>query len=154
MLLSVLQKRFPGHETLLREFMHLFMYGFVGGSSFVINAGVYWVLSYIVWPTAPNWILNIPALCIAAIYNFTLHRTLSFRIDAFSRNMVGRYLFVVIASMAVNSTLFYIGNEVLKLYDLIVLVFAGGTVAVGTYFLHRLFTFHPSHEKSVAAVTK
>jgi putative flippase GtrA len=150
-MLSALRQRIPSREALWRESLHLLMYGFVGGSSFIINAGVYWVLSRVVWSTAPHWIVNIPALCIAAIYNFTLHRTLSFRMDAFSRNMVGRYLFVVIVSMAVNSTLFYIGNEVLKLYDLIVLVFAGGTVAVGTYFLHRLFTFHPGREKTTHA---
>ncbi|OGL73301.1 hypothetical protein A3E39_01130 [Candidatus Uhrbacteria bacterium RIFCSPHIGHO2_12_FULL_60_25] len=133
-------------EFLWSEVWNLFKFGVVGGTSLGINAGVYALLSRVLWTEGNRTFESVIAVTISAVYNFTMHRTWTFKARGFNARMVARYIGVVVAGSALTGTLFYIGHEVLKIYDFIVLVGSAFLVAGVSYFTHRLYTFHPRHD--------
>lgn len=135
----------PSFETLWNEAWNLFKYGVVGGTSFLLNAGAYWVLTRLISPTGPKTMLYVAAVVIAAIYNFVMHARWTFSRDTLTVRMLARYIFAVMLGTALSGTLFFLGHEVLRIHDLLVVVATGAIVAVFSYLVHRWYTFHPRH---------
>ena len=54
----------------------------------------------------------------------------------------GRYVAVVLAGNALDATFFYIGHDLLGVYDFLTIVISTGLLACVSFFTHRLFTFH------------
>jgi putative flippase GtrA len=147
-MLQRLRQRFSSWEALWSEFWNLFKYGVVGVTSVVVNTGVYALFSRVVWTDGPRPLFVIIAQVMAALYNFTMHRNWTFQARAFNAAMVGRYLVVVVIGTALASIFFYIGHDLLHIYDLVVVTGTPFIVAGATYFLHRWYTFHPKHNAS------
>lgn len=135
-------------EKLWSEVWNLFKFGVVGSSSLGINAGVYALLSRVLWTSGDRTLESIISVSVSAVYNFTLHRTWTFKARGFNARMVARYIGVVVAGSALTGALFYIGHEILRIYDFIVLVGSALLVAGVSYVTHRLYTFHPRHDAS------
>lgn len=135
-----------------REKLMLTKYVLVGGSSFGVKVGVYALLSRVLWPQGALYIENIAALIIAMIYNYTLHRFWTFNHQKPAAGSAGRYIGVVLLGSALDASLFYIGNEIFKIYDFFVLVFNSGFTAFLSFLLHRFFTFHNNPWKRKANV--
>ncbi len=135
----------PSFEKLWNEAWNLFKYGVVGGTSFLLNAGTYWVLTRLVWVDGGRTFLYVSSVIIAAIYNFTMHTYWTFNRSAMTLKMLARYILAVALGTALNGTLFFLGHEILHIHDLIVAVGTGGIVAVFSYLFHRWYTFHPRH---------
>jgi putative flippase GtrA len=136
---------FTSYEKFWSEIWNIFKFGVVGCTSLALNAGVYWVLTRIFWTDGPKTFLSVVAVCVSAIYNFTLHRAWTFRTQHFSGAMVARYLGVIALGAFLSGVLFYVGHEMLHIYDIVVLIGSAFLVAGATYTLHRWFTFHPKH---------
>lgn len=133
-------------DMLWSEVWNLFKFGVVGSSSLGINAGVYALLSRVMWTEGDRTLESIISVSVSAVYNFTLHRAWTFKARGFNARMVARYVGVVVAGSALTGALFYIGHEILRIYDFFVLVGSALLVASVSYFTHRLYTFHPRHD--------
>ncbi|MBU0540072.1 GtrA family protein [Patescibacteria group bacterium] len=129
-------------QGLKREKPMLIRYVLVGSSSFGVKVGVYALLSRVLWPQGALYIENIIALILAMIYNYTLHRFWTFNHQKPAAGSAGRYIGVVLLGSALDASLFYVGNEMLKIYDFAVLVFNSAFTAFLSFMMHRFFTFH------------
>jgi putative flippase GtrA len=127
------------------ELKKLLKFGIVGGSSFVLFISIYTLFSYVLWPDASRTLLTFVSSLLSSIYNFSVHRLWTFRSRAFVGNALARYLVVMAIATVEQTILFYIGHEVLHLFDYLVQVLVAAPVAMTTYVLHRWFTFHPKH---------
>lgn len=146
MLRRFLREKNLSMEVLWNEVWNLFKFGVVGLSSLAIDVGVYALLSRVLWVDGPRTGLSVISTSISACFNFLMHRSWTFRTQAFSISMVIRYLSVLVAGTAINAVLFYVGHEILHLYDILVKIGSVFLVAGGSYTLHRWYTFHPKHE--------
>ncbi len=146
MIKRFLKRRNVTWEVVWCEVWNLFKFGVVGGTSLGINTGIYALLSRVLWTDGNRTLESVVSVSFAAIYNFSLHRAWTFKARAFNFRMVMRYVLVVIFGTALSGVLFYIGHEILKLYDFAVLVGSAFLVAFASYATHRWYTFHPKHD--------
>lgn len=128
-------------RSYVNELWRIFKYGVVGSASTFIHVGSYHLMSRVVWESGSRTLQYVIALTASAIFNFTLHHLWTFAVSTFQYRMIVRYVGVVGASMAMQSSIFYLFVDVLHWYDYIVFVMAF-VISVGfQYFLHRIFTF-------------
>jgi len=147
MLRRFLKERNLTFEAMWSEVWNLFKFGIVGVTSLALNASVYALFSRVVWESGNRTLQSVLAVSISAIYNFTLHQRWTFRARSFNAAMVSRYIIVIMIGAGLQGALFYVGHELLHLFDFAVLIGSAFLVAGATYFLHRWFTFHPKHEE-------
>ena len=140
---------FVGHTQLTRawawrEARKLTKFVIVGGSSFALFITIYTILSHL-FPHTSRTLLTFASSVLSGVYNFTVHRYWTFRSRALMGGALRRYLIVVMVATAEQTALFYVGHELLHLFDYLVQVLVAAPVAITTYMLHRFFTFHPKH---------
>jgi putative flippase GtrA len=114
----------------------------VGGLSFLIYAGVYALLTRIVFPEANRTFMSFLSICSSAGFNFFAHRGWTYQAtQARHVDQAWKYISVVVSATALQTFLFWLAVDRLGIYDGFVLVPVAGICAVYTYFTHRLFTF-------------
>jgi putative flippase GtrA len=128
------------------EAMKVVRFVFVGGMSFLVYLGLYTLFSRVFFPEANRTLLNFTSNVFTAIFNFLAHRWITFQSQGKHRDQIPRYLFVLVSAMALQSALFWVGNEVLKVYDIFVAIGTSFIVPVYTYSMHRWWTFRPARE--------
>lgn len=129
----------------IAEGRKLIKFVLVGGSSFVLFITIYTILARFLWPEASRTLLTFCSSLLSAIYNFSVHRFWTFRSRAIVGSALARYFIVMAIATAEQTVLFYVGHELLHLFDYLVQVLVAAPVAMTTYLLHRFFTFHPKH---------
>lgn len=144
MIIHRLRKRYPTWESLWSDVWNLFKFGVVGVSSLILYNAVFALLSRFLFPDGNRTAEAVAAMLCSSVFNFLLHKNWTFG-TAFHPRMLGRYLVVMVIGVTLNGVLFYIGHEFFGLYDFIVLNGSSFLIAGATYFLHRLYTFHPRH---------
>ncbi|MFA5935746.1 MAG: GtrA family protein [Patescibacteria group bacterium] len=137
-----------------QEWKMIFRFLLVGSSSFLVKAGVYALLSRLLWMDGPRSLQNAAALSISMMYNYTLHRLWTFTHQAPSRGSAQRYVGVVAVASLLDVVFFYFAHDVFGLYDFLVLVLGAMLGAFFTFTAHRLFTFHNNPYKRKADVVQ
>ncbi len=119
----------------------------VGGVSFLIFSGAYFLFTRWLFPGASKTLMNVLSICVSGVFNFAAHRGWTYRAtDSASHTQFGRYFFVVVSSAVLQAFLFWVSVARLGFFDGYVLVPIAGICAIYTYFAHRSFTFRkPSH---------
>ncbi len=140
-----LSKKFS-KDWIVREFWRMFRYGIVGGTSLLLHAGLYALLSRVLWVEGNRTLEYVIALVITAVFNFTLHRIWTFAVKGFSSRMVARYVIVILSSMGIQSGIFFVGVELMGIYDFIVFFISAAIAAFLQYLGHRMFTFNVRFE--------
>jgi putative flippase GtrA len=142
-----LYQRFPAWEHAWNEMWSIFKFGVVGVTSLALNTAMYALLSRVVWPDGNRTLESVMAVLFASIYNFTMHKIWTFGAKQFNGAMLLRYAVVVVIGSGLSGSLFFVGHELLHIYDFAVLIGSAFIVAGATYFLHKLFTFqaHKMH---------
>ncbi|MEN9558563.1 MAG: GtrA-like protein [Candidatus Parcubacteria bacterium] len=126
------------------EFRKVVKFGLVGGSTFLIYFLLYrWFRE--TWTQGSYTLMAFVASVVSSIYNFFMHRRLTFRSSASVGKSATRYVMVLMFCTMLQTGLFFLGNEVLHLFDYLVLFLVAVPVAATSYLLHRVFTFHPRH---------
>lgn len=123
------------------EFWKLARFVIVGGTSFLIQAGCYYVFTRYIFTDLPLLASFILALVISAEQNYASHRSWTFNDQKSDSGSAVRYVIVLLAGLVLNAGIFWFGQDVLHIYDMIVIVIAGAGVPLVTYFSHRYFTF-------------
>ena len=133
-------------EWIAQEFRRMLRYGIVGGTSTLIFFGTYTLLWKYLLPEWNKTLLDAIAISVSGIFNFTFHKTWTFRARGFGIKMVGRYVVTIVTGSGLQVLLFYIGHQIMGFNDYGVQIMAIPLVALAQYVLHRLFTFHPRFE--------
>jgi len=116
---------------------------FVGGSTFLGQSFLYLILSRYILNYIDRFYSYILALIFAVIYNYLMHKYWTFnKKDKLIRNTFYKYLLVLFLSFLLNNTIFYIGYNVLGIYDLFIILFAGFVTPFFTYYAHEFYTFY------------
>lgn len=142
-----MRRRFPTWESLWSEVWNLFKFGVVGVTSLLLYNLIFALLSRVISPDGNRTIQAVASALGSSVYNFLLHKNWTFGAKHFNAHMLFRYLVVMGIGVSLSGILFYLGHEVLGLYDFLVLNGSSFLIAGATYFLHRLYTFHPRHAR-------
>jgi len=144
MLVGDMSKRGLGNRMLrvFRAYERFLRFGIVGLCSLGATTSGYALLSRWLWPTGSRTVEYVLVTVVVSWLNYESNRLFTFQAGPRSVKTMYRFILVMGIAIACNAVLFWIGHEVLGLYDLAVILLNAFVVAVVTYSLHRLFTFH------------
>lgn len=123
------------------EVERIFRFVFIGGLSFVFNAGLYALISRVLWPAGNRTLENFLATALTSILNYLAHRAWTFRSQGAHSKQVVRYTVVAISAIILQSFLFWVGYRLLHLHDFVVIFVVAMLIPFYTYLAHKLFTF-------------
>lgn len=129
-----------------REARRLVRFVLVGGSSFFIHAGSYFVISRFIWISGDRLLIQVVSLGFAVTYNFFAHRRWTYKSNGLLRAQLFRYGVVVLAASGIQTGVFWAAFNLFGIYDLLSIVLASGVSAIFTFVAHRLFTFREKPE--------
>ncbi len=131
------------HKKLWAERRRLISFFIIGISSLLLNLGSYALLSRVLWPDGPRTFEYTIVVVVVTVFNFEANRHFTFEAAQRTWGAVSRFTLVALVATALNSFLFWIGQDVLKLYDFLVIILVTAIIAFFTFASHRFFTFHP-----------
>ena len=117
-----------------------FKFGLAGGLAFVIDAGLYYILTR--HGHLPYLLARTISITTSMIWNFLVNRYWTFQAAAgLIHRQAVRFTVVVTLTSLANLGLMKIGVSVLHLPDLAVLVTVSLLLMVVNYFAHRLWSY-------------
>jgi putative flippase GtrA len=124
-----------------KEFWKLVRFGMVGVSTFAFQFILYFIFSRFLMPDISRSYVYYLVMGFTVAENYSAHRLWTFKDHAIPKNSMGRYIIVAVLATALNAGLFWLGHNVFKVYDLIMVFLAGLAVPLFTYAGHRWYTF-------------
>ncbi len=128
----------------------------IGGSSVLLAAFLYYLLSRWIWVSGNRTFENFVSIVIASIFNFLAHRRWTFGVQERHIGQWTRYILVAVSALLIQSFLFWVGERLLHIYDFIVFFAVTALISCYTYFMHKVFTFRvkgaPASEEPPVAV--
>jgi len=134
----------PPSEILIKskkEFWKLVKFGIVGASTFLFQLILYIILSRFLLPSITKLLVYLLAMGYAMAENYTAHRLWTFNDQILPKRSALRYALVVAFAATVNALIFWLGHQIIQIYDLLIVCFAGLMVPLITYAGHRWYTF-------------
>jgi len=128
-------------ERYKKEFWKLIRFGMVGVSTFVFQFVLYFIFSRFLMPDISRTYVYYLVMGFVVAENYTAHRLWTFKDHAIPKNSMGRYLIISTAAIILNAAIFWFGHNIIKVYDLYMVFFAGLAVPIFTYTGHRWYTF-------------
>ncbi len=139
---------------LKRELEKVFKFLIVGGSTFFIQSGCYLLFSRLVLPDMNRTAVFVLANLISIIFNYSVNRAWTFGDQASAKGSARRYAYVVVAASCISAFLFWLGHDLMQIYDMIVVVAVNAIIPFFTFVTHRLYTFHPEPHKIVKRIVR
>lgn len=127
---------------LRKEFKKLARFIFVGSTTFLLQTLVYYFLTRWLLTDLPRLASYCLALGYSLAYNYSLNRAWTFKDQPSARGSVRRYAIVASLATLFSVTLFWVGEDLLHIYDLIVVVGVNVLIPFFTFASHRLYTFN------------
>lgn len=114
----------------------------IGGVSFLVNYILYVLISRVMWPAGNRTFENFIATSLTCVLNYLAHRSWTFRSQGSHSAQAVRYVLVAISAIFLQSFLFWVGYQIVRANDLIVIFCVALIIPFYTYLAHKLFTFH------------
>ncbi|MFA6160943.1 MAG: GtrA family protein [Patescibacteria group bacterium] len=127
---------------LRKEVKKLTRFIFVGSTTFLLQTLVYYFLTRWLLADLPRLASYSIALAYSLAYNYSLNRSWTFKDQSSARGSVRRYAIVASLATVFSLTLFWVGEDLLRIYDLIVVVGVNVLIPFFTFVSHRLYTFN------------
>ncbi len=124
-------------------------YGAIGVSSLVLTTALYHIVSVRIFPHASRTLLYTLVVIFVSWLNYEANSYFTFEKKR-SVATIARFTTIAIIATILNTILFWIGYELLHLWDLLVIVLNCGIVTLFTFSSHRLFTFHENPWRHLA----
>ncbi|MDO8583635.1 MAG: GtrA family protein [bacterium] len=137
-------------QQLVAEGWRLVRFFIIGFSAFLINTGLYALLSRWLWVSGNRTLENFLASVCAAVFGFLAHRAFTFRAKGSVARHAFRFVVVAVMSVILANILFWIGESVLHIFDFLVILIVSVLNPFFTYFMHRAYTFK-QHESATPA---
>ena len=125
------------------EIKRICIFASVGVTSLLLNIGLYTFATRVLFPAANHTPIYVAVTIIITWVNYLLNKRLTFSADTHYPGVMGRFAGVAVMALGLNAFLFWLGHDVLHLYDLFVIIGNTLIVAIFTFTSHRQFTFHP-----------
>lgn len=132
-----------GRDKVYKEIRKLAKFFIVGSTTFVFQTLLYIVFSRWLLTYAPRTISYALAILYAIVYNYSLNRVWTFGDQGTAKGSAKRYAYVAITASIISSVLFWVGHDLLDLYDLYVVIGVNLMIPFYTFVAHRKYTFHP-----------
>lgn len=125
----------------------LIKFAFVGGSAFVIDFAIYFVLTR--FGHIPYIASRIVSISLAMIWNFTMNRNWTFQAKTGKvRRQAPRFLIVMALTSLLNLVLMRVGVSSLHLNDLLVLVVVSLLIMLINFSAHQLWSYKPASPRT------
>ncbi|MFA6099450.1 MAG: GtrA family protein [Patescibacteria group bacterium] len=129
-------------DKLRREIKKLSKFLIVGTTTFVFQASLYFIFSRWLVSYLPQTMSYFLAVLYSLIYNYSLNRLWTFGDQTSAKGSAKRYAVVAFTASIFSSILFWMGHDLLHVYDLYVVVVVNLLVPFYTFISHRKYTFH------------
>jgi len=123
------------------EFNKFVRFVIVGGATFVFQFCIYWICSRVLMPNIARLPVYMLSLGYAIVGNYTAHRFWTFHDQKLAPGSVWRYICVTFSAILLNAVIFYLGVNILRINDMIIVIITEIFVSITTYTGHRFFTF-------------
>lgn len=123
------------------EFPRFVRFGLVGVALLLATIGLYALISRVLWPDGPKTVEYALVVVITTWMNYEINGRFTFRFTQRSLRSMARFAAVAVTAVGLNSLVFWIGHDILRLLDFWVIVASTFIVAAFTFTSHRLFTF-------------
>jgi len=133
-------------QQVMSEFWRLVRFFVVGVTAFLIYAGLYALLSRWLWVSGNHTVENVVANVLGSIFGFFAHRKYTYQSSGSHIRQAPRFLVVMLSAMALQAVLFWVGHELLHMFDFLVMFLLAVIIPIFTFILHRVYTFrhHPA----------
>lgn len=136
-------------NTTKAEQKRLIRYVCIGFSSLFLTTGLYYLLSTVLFPKSSRTLLYVLVVILVSWLNYEANSYFTFEKKR-SVATIARFATIAVIATILNTILFWIGYELLHLWDLLVIVLNCGIVTLFTFSSHRLFTFHENPWRHLA----
>lgn len=131
-----------GRAKLAGEAKKLVRFLVVGVSTFLIQAILYYLFSRWLFVDLQRTVSYLLAMVYSVAFNYSLNRVWTFSAQPMAKGSAKRYVKVAGAASALSGVLFWLGHDILRLFDLYLVVFVNMIVPCFTFVMHRIYTFH------------
>jgi len=135
--------KWRGEMTKLAKFI------FVGCSTFVLQSGLYFMFTRWLLEGLSHTLVYVLTLLYIMAFNYSLNRAWTFREQGSARGSVRRYAAVSVTASAICALLFWVGHDLLRIYDLLVVVAVNLIIPFYTFLAHRVYTFHGEPDQAI-----
>ena len=125
-----------------QELKKLTRFVFVGCSTFAIQSVLYFIFSRWLFINLPHTVTYVLVLLYSLVFNYSINRVWTFGDQAAAQGSVKRYAVVALSASLMCVVLFWVGHDLLRFYDLYVIVAVNLMVPFYTFAAHRHYTFH------------
>lgn len=115
----------------------------IGISCLLLTLGGYALLSRILWPSGPRTVEYALTVIVVTYMNYEANRFFTFR-GARNKATLSRFAIVAVCAFTLQNIIFWLGHDVLGLWDVGIILLSTAIVAFFTFASHRLFTFRSS----------
>ena len=130
-------------ERLKPELPRLIRFLCVGVLSLCLTMGLYALVTRKIWSDGNRTVIYAIVVIIVTWINFVLNKKLTFQAQGKgAEGAIGRFATVAVIATGLNNVFFWIGHDILHVFDLMVIFLNTGLIALFTFTSHRLFTFH------------
>lgn len=137
-----------------REIKKLIKFVIIGSTTFLIQAVFYLFFSRWLLADMNPTLLYALAVVYSLTFNYTGNRVWTFGEQASATGSARRYIQVACMAFVLSAGLFWLGHEVWRIFDFIVLVGVNLIIPFFTFIMHRIYTFHPEPRKIWHAVVR
>lgn len=116
----------------------------IGTSCLGLTVGGYALVSRVLWPSGPHTLEYALTIIVVTYVNYEANRLFTFQ-GARNKTTLSRFALVAVAAFALQNLIFWLGHDVLGLWDVGIILLSSAIVAFFTFGSHRLFTFRSSH---------
>ena len=129
-------------SVLRHEWRRLSRFLVIGISSLGLVIGLYKLISLVLWKNGPPTVQYTFVVIIVTWLNYEANRWFTFEVRERSAGNAGRFATIAIIATGLNGTLFWLGHEVLRIPDTLVIILNTALIAFFTFTSHRFITFH------------
>lgn len=115
----------------------------IGSTTFLIQAVLYLIFSRWLLADMNPTLLYALAVVYSLIFNYAGNRAWTFGAQESAKGSAGRYVQVAFMAGVLSAGLFWLGHEVWRIFDFLVLVAINLMIPFFTFIMHRIYTFHP-----------
>jgi putative flippase GtrA len=112
----------------------------IGTSCLLLTVGGYALLSRIMWPSGPHTLQYAMVIIFVTYVNYEANRFFTFQ-GVRNKTTLSRFVMVAVAAFILQNFIFWLGHDVLGLWDVGIILLGSAIVAFFTFAGHRLFTF-------------
>ncbi len=133
----------PVFHHIRREKRSIGTFLIIGGSCLLLTLGGYALLSRTLWPNGPHTLQYAMVIIFVTYVNYEANRFFTFQ-GARNKTTLSRFAVVAACAFALQNFIFWLGHDVLRLWDVGIILLSSAIVAFFTFASHRLFTFRSS----------